>query len=273
MTAMNIVKRHDEIILITDGAGYAQDGTLLCAASKVDLLPHFSAFVMQSGGSAWTPAIIAMFGFIATDTDDLFDKAAGLLGDIQDKYAGISAEPLGRVLFGGWSNNRQQMRLGCVYSEEASNLQQDGNGSEVILPEAYTLQEFEGDQLLTQPAISAQLWIDAMGGPIYDLKQIVDVDDFASNLLAAQRTIGMPHRGVGAFGQITKITQAESTVRIFERYEDKLGDVMTPLSFDWKARRAKRAIKAAGGIPEGLSPLKRAMAEKKARKGTLRAVR
>ena len=272
MTALNLIKKQHEILVISDGAGYAQDGTLLSAASKVDLLPQFSGFVMQSGGSAWTPAIVAIFGFFATDTDDLFDKAAGLLDVVQEKYQGISAEPLGRVLFGGWSNERQEMRLGAVYSEEASSLQQDGNGSEVILPDAYTLHEFEGDQLLTQPPIGAQLWVDAMGGPVHDLSQITDVDEFASNLLAAQRTIGMPFRGVGAFGQITRITQSESTVRIFERYDDKIGDVMMPLTFDWKARRAKRAIEAIGGIPEGMSPLKRRMMEKKAAKGKLRAV-
>jgi hypothetical protein len=271
MTAMNIIKRRDEIILITDGAAYAQDGTLLFAASKVDLLPQFSGFVMQSGGSAWTPAIVALFGSVASDTDDLFDKVEQILPEIENKYRGISAEPLGRVLFGGWSKTQRQMRLGAVYSEDAANLDQDGKGSQVIRPDAYTLHEFEGDQLLTQPPIGAQLWIDAFGGPIYGLDQIKDVDDFASNLLAAQRTIGAPFRGVGVFGQITKITKSESTTRVFERYDDEIGDVMMPLTFDWKARRAKRTA-AAVSIPEGLSRVKREMMERKARKGTLRAV-
>jgi hypothetical protein len=138
----------------------------------------------------------------------------------------------------------------------------------VIRPEAWTLQEFEGDQLLTQPPIGAQLWIEAMGGPIHDLAQIRDIDTFASNLLAAQRTIGNPHRGVGAFGQITRVTGTECTTRIFERYADEIGEVMVPLAFDWKARRAERAQ----AIPEGLSRLQRERMAKKARKGTLRAV-
>ena len=105
------------------------------------------------------------------------------------------------------------------------------------------------------------LWIDAMGGPIYDVARIKDVNDFASNLLAAQRTIGAPFRGVGAFGLITRITKTESTTRVFERYEDEIGDVMVPLVFDWKARRDARA----GGhpsIPEGLSRLQRERMEK-----------
>ena len=272
MTAMNVVKRHDEIILITDGAGYDQNGTLLCAAPKVDLLPHFSGFVMNSSGSAWAPVIASMFGNVVFDTDDLFEKAEWILLEAERKFAGISSESMGRVLFGGWSNSKQQMRLGAIYSEDAANLEQDGNGSEVIRPAAYTLHEFEGDQLLTQPPIGAQLWIDAFGGPIYGLEQIGDVETFASNLLAAQRTIGAPFRGVGAFGQITRITKTESTTRIFERYDDEIGDVMMPLTFDWRARRAARTAAAVSTIPDGLSRTRREMLERKARKGKLRAV-
>jgi len=268
MTAMNIVKRPDEIIVISDGASYDQDGTLVSAASKVSLLPHFCGFVMQSGGTAWTPAIAAMFGAMA-DTDDLFEKAPWLLIEVEEKYQGISAQPMGRVLFGGWSNFRQQMRLGAVYSDDAAGLDQDGKGGDVIRPDAYTLHEFDGDQLLTQPPIGAQLWIDALGGPVANLDQIKDVELFASNLLAAQRTIGAPHRGVGAFGQITRITKSESTTRVFERYDDEIGDVMMPLTFDWKARRSAAAPKI---IPEGLSRLQRERMEKKARKGALRAI-
>jgi hypothetical protein len=39
--------------------------------SKVELLPHYSGFLMQSGGSAWTPTIIAMAGFLRTTDDHL----------------------------------------------------------------------------------------------------------------------------------------------------------------------------------------------------------
>jgi hypothetical protein len=169
----------------------------------------------------------------------------------------------------GWSNEGQQMRLGAVFSEAAANLDQDGKGAQVIRPEAWTLQEFEGEQLLTQPPIGAQLWVEAMGGPVYDLAQIWDIDEFASNLLAAQRTIGNPHRGVGAFGQITRVTKTECATRIFERYDDEIGEVMVPLEFDWKARRAERAP----AIPEGLGRLQRERMEKKARKGALRTGR
>src|ERR1035437_11105030 len=83
LTALNIAKWPDQIIIISDGAGYSNDRTLLSAASKIDLLPHFSGFVMNSGGSAWAPAIAAMFGNIASDTDDLFDKAEWLLLEVE----------------------------------------------------------------------------------------------------------------------------------------------------------------------------------------------
>jgi hypothetical protein len=256
MTAMNIIRRRDktgqpEIILITDGASYGPDGTLLAAAPKVDLLPHFSGFVMHSGGSAWTPAIAAMFAHIAADIDDLFVKAAWILQEVENKFEGISAEPMGRVIFGGWSDEKQQMRLGVIFSEEAAGLDQGGKGSEVIRPDAFTLQEFEGDQLLCQPPIGAKVFTEGLGSPIYDLAQIKDVDEFASFLLTAQRAIGAPHRGVGAFGQITRITRAESSTRIFERYDDVIGEVMEPREVNWPAwRAARRKMAAAAIIPE-----------------------
>ena len=277
MTAMNIIRRRDktgqpEIILITDGASYGPDGTLLAAAPKVDLLPHFSGFVMHSGGSAWTPAIAAMFGHIAVDIDDLFVKDVWILQEVGNKFEGISAEPMGRVIFGGWSDEKQRMRLGVIFSQEAASLDQDGKGSEVVRPDAFTLQEFEGDQLLCQPPIGAKVFTEGLGSPIYDLAQIKDVDEFASFLLTAQRAIGAPHRGVGGFGQITRVTQTESSTRIFERYDDAIGEVMEPIPADWPAWRARRKMAAAvSTIPDGLSRVKREMMERKARKG-LRAV-
>lgn len=265
MTAMNVIKRHDEITVITDGAGYDQHGRLLSIDSKVELLPHYPGFVMQSGGSAWTPAIVAMFGFFAPDTDALFEKVEWVLPLVVEKFEGISQEPMGRVIFGGWSNSQQQMRLGVVFSEEAAALKQDSGGHAVIQPDAFTLQEFEGDQLLAQPPVSEQHWNEGFGGRVYDLKQITDVDAFASFMLVAQRTVGAPFRGVGGFGQITSITRSAVSARVFERYDDEIGDIMMPIVVDWAARRAER-------IPAGLSRLQRERMEKKARKGTLRAV-
>lgn len=262
---MNVIKRHDEITVITDGAGYDQHGRLLSIDSKVELLPHYPGFVMQSGGSAWTPAIVAMFGFFARDTDELFGRVEGILPQVVEKFEGISLEPMGRVLFGGWSSSQQRMRLGVVFSEEAAALKQDSDGHEVIQPDAFTLQEFEGDQLLAQPPISEQHWNEGNGGRVYDLNQIKDVDAFASFMLAAQRSVGAPFRGVGGFGQITKITRSEVSARVFERYDDEIGDVMMPIAVDWAARQSER-------IPSGLSRLQRERMEKKARKGTLRVV-
>ena len=277
MTAMNIIKRPHEIILITDGAHYSAEGRLLGVAPKVELLPHFSGFVMQSGGSAWSPAIAAMFANITHSTDDLFLKAALLLPEIVAKFAGISKEPMGRVTFGGWSESRLEMRLGAVYSAEAANLEQPvaGGNDRVIRPDAFTLHEFEGDQLLTQPPVSDRDWIDGFGSLVYDLGQITDVEKYASFVLAAQRSVASreasaePHRGVGAFGQITRISKTESSVRIFERYDDVRGEIMRPVPVDWAAWRARRAASPAVDFT-GLSRLQRERMEKKARKGTLR---
>lgn len=257
MTAMNIIKQHDRIVVISDGAAYGEDGTLLAIAPKVDTLPHYPGFLMQSGGSAWTPAIVAMVTHLAADTDELFEKIEWILPQVTETFAGISSVPMGRVLFGGWSNSQNCMRLGAVFSEFAAGLNQANAGSgAVIHPDAFKLQEFTGDQLLMQPPFSDALWLQGWGGKISDLGQIRDIDAFASFALAAQRTIGAPHRGVGGFGQITTITRTDVSARVFERYEDDVvGEVMEPIPVDWTAWRLNRAQTAWADISRGTAPV------------------
>lgn len=274
MTALNVIKskRRKEIILVTDGANYHADGRLTLIAPKVHLMPHFSGFVMHSGGSAWDPAILSVFSSFASSTDDLFKKAGTLLYGVSDKYAGLSNEPIGRVIFGGWSDSRDDMRLGVVFSEEAADIDQDdmAYGKEIIQPIAYRVQELIGDQLLCQPTFEQRVWIEGWGGPVYNVDDITDFDRFASFLLTAQREIGVPYRGVGGFGQITRITKDESTVRIFERFPDVVGEIMQPIKADWRAKGG--AASASNVNVDGLSRLQRERMLKKAKKGTLRAV-
>jgi len=266
MTAMNIIKQRDRIVVISDGAAYDDDGILLAIAPKVEMLAHYPGFLMQSGGSAWTPAIVAMVTHVAADTDELFEKIEWILPQVTEKFDGISNVPMGRVLFGGWSNSRGSMRLGCVFSDYAAGLNQANVGSgAVIKPEAFKLQEFTGDQLLMQPPFDDALWLQGWGEKIYDLSQINDMEAFGSFALAAQRTIGAPHRGVGGFGMIATVTKTDVSARVFERYDDEVGEVMEPLPFTWTKQQAAPNF-------DGLSRLQRERMAKKAKKGTLRAV-
>lgn len=270
MTAMNVVKSHDRIVIISDAAAYDDDGTLTAIAPKVEMLPHLPGFLMQSGGSAWTPAIVAMAMHLAADTDELFDRIEWILPEVVRKFAGISNVPMGRVLFGGWSTSQNSMRLGCVFSEEAAALDQKNQSSgTVVQPDAFTLQEFNGDQLLMQPPFDDALWLQGWGGKISDLGQIKDMEAFASFALAAQRTIGAPHRGVGGFGQITTVTKTDVNARVFERYEDQIGEVMLPIHADWNTWRAKRGLaKVLVNVPlaTGMSRQQRRALEAKNRK-------
>jgi hypothetical protein len=101
---------------------------------------------------------------------------------------------MGRVLFGGWSHSQNSMRLGCVFSEEAAELDQEDPGSgEVVQPDAFQLHEFDDDRLLMQPAFPDQLWIAGYDGQISDLNQTADIDAFASFALAAPRRLPARH--------------------------------------------------------------------------------
>ncbi|WP_298883242.1 hypothetical protein [uncultured Bradyrhizobium sp.] len=109
-----------------------------------------------------------------------------LLQIAEANFEGISTQPPGRVLFGAWSDSKQQMRLGTVISEYAADLEQDGGGAEVIQPDGHTVQELEGDQLLCQPPPGDPAWIEGFGGPIYDLNQIKSYEDRVSRVTSSQ---------------------------------------------------------------------------------------
>ena len=86
------------------------------------------------------------------------NKIEWILPQVVTKLSGLSEVPMGRVLFGGWSRSQNSMRLGCVFSEEAAELDQEDSGSgDVVQPDAFQLHEFDCDRLLMQPAFPDQL--------------------------------------------------------------------------------------------------------------------
>jgi hypothetical protein len=79
---------------------------------------------------------------------------------------------------------------------------------------------------------------------------------------------------VGGLALLSTVARGGTiTQRVIHRWpEDKIGELMQPQPItDWKQWRTALTIKSAGGIPAGMSRLKREMIERKARKGTLRA--
>lgn len=78
---------------------------------------------------------------------------------------------------------------------------------------------------------------------------------------------------VGGMAVLTKITPTSTTQKVVKRWEgDQIGQPIEaePIT-DWKRWKGSAAVEAAA-IPEGLSRLQRERMQKKAKKGTLRAV-
>jgi hypothetical protein len=70
-----------------------------------------------------------MAGFFADKIDELFDKIEWILPQVVTKFSGISEVSMGQALFGGWSNSRNSMRLGCVFSDEVAAFVQENQDS------------------------------------------------------------------------------------------------------------------------------------------------
>ena len=78
---------------------------------------------------------------------ELFDGVEWILPQVVTKYSATPEVLMGRVLFAGWSNSRNSMRLGCVYSDEVAAFDQENQDSgAVVQPDAFQLHEFDGDQ-------------------------------------------------------------------------------------------------------------------------------
>jgi hypothetical protein len=80
------------------------------------------------------------------------------------------------------------------------------------------------------------------------------------------------HFVVGGLIELVTIRRDQIESRVLKRWPDLVGEPIEPEPMDWPAWRARRADASVASIPAGLSRLQRERMEKKARKGTLRAV-
>jgi hypothetical protein len=79
--------------------------------------------------------------------------------------------------------------------------------------------------------------------------------------------------------ELVEVTRDGVRAKILKRWPDQIGELIQPQPVDWAAWRARKkqtqstsALAASGVDLDGLSRLRRESMEKKARKGTLRAV-
>lgn len=259
MSALNIVKQHNEIHVVTDGCHYDNDGNILSFGPKAWPIAHFPGFVAVVGRTVAGPLFATTICQFATNVDELFDGAEDIVRTLDATFADLLGDGLGQAAIGGWSDERQQMRIAFI----------TGGACRHTAP--YTMTEYHGDQILCSPPLTPDLQNKMFGGMFSSIQEALPAENFAKKQITAQRQMtfklpsGREGHGIGGFAQLLTVTRDSVSTKIVARFPDEAGGHLEPEPIDWATFRRESDATA------GMSKLKRDMLMKKMAKGKLRA--
>jgi hypothetical protein len=282
MTAINIIcqPRHRCVHVVTDGAHYTiPDGIVFGVGPKMLPVPHWPGVVTGRGSSVALAVLSMELSQIFQSFDEVVAGIESELPEIMDRFNFTKQFEL---IIAGLSSSRDHPESYVIHpTDEAAPGAIDA------------AKALEGTGLLTyehpEPFKLIRL-ADAIQGPALTLPMLKacgfgfdqsftpeDALTYLDNVIEAQRHDIQPGAEgyfVGGLVQLATVTSTGIEQRIIRRWnEDKIGQPISPLPIDWKKWRAEReSANVAALVPEGLSRLQRTRMEKKARKGTLRAV-
>jgi hypothetical protein len=256
MSACNILlqRRHKALHLMTDAATYNRyTGVLVDIAPKCHVAAQAKCALSSIGP-------LGMSEMIAGDIDEQFSSFDAVVDGIEarlpalfEEYADtIAHDCVGELYLAGWSDRLDRP---AAYVTRFAKAQSDtfdhySDRSNVDVAKfklrecVLTCNPGIDDDLIAESGLSFARGADALD-PEIDLLHLLE-------LLRRRRA------------------PSEKVVHVWP--EDQLGAVINPQPIDWRAWRAEReAARARALIPEGLSPLKRKMLEKKLIKGKRRA--
>jgi hypothetical protein len=272
LTAINVLPLRDDVAyLFSDGASYDLEGKLLSVGNKTHILSSLSAAMLFSGRAIVSSYIVHHLQHQARDFDHLMEIMPDRLEEMVDHLTelfGVDASPAAkgapqgfRAFVAGFSERRRRTVAFSISSVE------DDAGRE-----PYAIHEAPGG--FQSPGVSDEQCMLGFGGPPTVTPE--NIEDVALTMLELQRQKPFPDDGrfmIGGLAELVTVRRDSIQTKILKRWdEDLIGEVIKPSPVDWPAWRARRTMAAAGLIPEGLSRLQRERYEKKARKGTLRAV-
>lgn len=110
MTAVNIIRQSEQIIIVTDGAGYDAEGFVRAPLLKCNALPHLRAAVATRGGDhilPWATAVLGKCGSF----DEVIRTGADRLREMHDHLPDLfpgAVEHEYQVLIAGWSEGQDK---------------------------------------------------------------------------------------------------------------------------------------------------------------------
>ncbi len=275
MSVTNIIcqPRHRCVHVMTDAAAYDDDGILLSIGDKSYPMPHWPG-VVATRGSAIGGALIAWsLSSLFQNFDDAVDRIAEELPAIVDMFN--LAKHHVELIFAGWSSRREMPEAYVIETtaklprnfteEQRAGIAKGTN----IVPGEMNLTKLS--DVIQGPCLSPAIVLQS-GFERFDVNRDPEaaIEALRFTIECQRHDVNPDGRCyVGGFAAVTTVTQNSITQRVLHRWEeDQIGQHIKPLPIDWQAWKAARSSM----IPAGLSRLQRERMEKKARKGTLRAV-
>ena len=280
MSAVNIIVQRSAAHIITDGAKYLASGELVGIGSKCAALPHLPALMSLRGPNV-LGFVAETIGLKFASFDAFVDGVEVALEEFVDENEYLwedSGQTLIELMFVGWSEVHRKFGAYAIRTAEANDKHTEApdGGANVIHTKPYQLTELPSGVMA--PVVSEDA-LKSVGLSVSSHEQFDPIVD-GRRLLEAQRALKVslfdgdpPTYHCGGLAMLSTVTRDGTVQKVFHRWPDKVGELMNrnPIT-DWPAWRAGFVAEQVAAIaPEGMSPLKRRMLEKKAKKGTLRA--
>lgn len=277
MTAINVVRQRDRVHVVTDGAGYLGDGTVLSFVTKAFAVPHWPGVVATRGPALATGTIGAYASSIFGSFDAAISGIEAALPRIMIEVGPVLAQAVQTqidVVLAGWSAARSRpesyyLRTGDqvwdVRHDEATN-------KNAILPDPFKLTEFP--RVAIAPTIRSEVRESSGFAGVDGDEPTEQVLYDLALCIEAQRQQrfdfeGMEIHCVGCFAQLSTVTESGVNQSIMKRWDDDLiGEPINPRPVDWAQWRREHPIN--GDSTAGMSKLRRDVLARKASKGKFR---
>jgi hypothetical protein len=279
MSAAITLRQRESVHLMTDTASYQVPSGILVSVNclKSIVMPTIRAALACTG-----PADLgAYFGYHLSNLFSTFDELIGSADRVlpqlfeafaEDKRNGDATTAMNII---GWHERADRPAAYSIdlWTDDSSKLEKILSNS----PNAAAAVANKGkitEQIFAGTVPPREL-VDASGFVTWDDdERFIPELDLLHMLEVCRHEEVSGKYWVGGKALLTSIDQKGLTQRVVHHWaEDKVGDVIQPAPIDWKQWRAERErLRIHNVIPAGLSRLQRERLEKKARKGTLRAV-
>jgi hypothetical protein len=272
MSAINVIVQRDAAHLITDAAVYDNDGIVRQIRPKTYVLPHLKCAIATRGPSRSTDLLGFAMATLFSSFEDLVEQIEEQLPAIIELHAD--------ELTGGGNTRVDLFIVGwSEHGPAAYFIQTEPNGwvgdTEILNPPAYTLTPLPS--IVASPCFTPEAGTASMEGANRVIRDVDDLDASMDGLrmLEIQRRDrcalvpgGPEAHWVGGFGLWTRIGEHSVGQSVITRWNDRIGEPITPEAMDWAAWNRKFVPE----VPSQLSRHERRALERQQRKGRIRVV-